>query len=198
MRLPSSSPLRRLLLPGLFALWLVAAPAAATSVTYLPQTGPRTWYLADVVFADGGTASGWFASAKDGAATLYPTVAIAISNAGGPAQLGWSERCPCSDTSLFAKDSQPETVGQRWLILRFDVSLRDVVGTVDLLTAFNYGSSEAVCTRAFQYSGCVEWTNTRRISSGFVTTTAPVPVPAAAWLFGGALGLLAPAARRRS
>lgn len=172
-------------LGGLLAVFFLASGT---------QAMPVQWFLQDVTFDDGGTATGSFYYDAD--TNIYDSVAISTSAAFpfGAIYSDFNIRTDSPDPST-AEDLSLELFGLHVgddviaLGLAFDNALTNTGGTVFLIPgsvpvspSFElYGDSCAgdpiTCT----------FSEGRSITGGFVTT---VPVPSAAWLFYSAIAWL--------
>ena len=163
---------------------LASASAGAATVT---------WTLDNVIFADGGTATGSFV--YDASTNIYSSISIvtsATSSWNSTTSYGVVDVAPSTTTSAqvaFINTADAGALPDRSfayrLLLFFSSPLTDAGGTASLI-AFP-PSAEMFCVSP----SCIPPGVLRTIVSGQVTGTAPVvPVPAAAWLFGSGLGIM--------
>jgi hypothetical protein len=152
------------------ALFLISAAVNAASVK---------WELTDVVFDDGGTASGSFTYDAD--SNVYSNISIVttLGSIHGGAEYQFLNPFfePREDRLLVVEQETAES-GSYAFNLLFDESL------IYKITGDEVGfgnANEALCS--LLCNGIVA--PVRRVSSGVVT--AVTPIPAAAWLFGSAL-----------
>jgi hypothetical protein len=149
------------------------------------QAAPIQWTLQNVTFDDGGTANGSFVYDADLGNGPTALSSISITTTSGSAFSGTSY------TSAYFT-SLPNwlavTQGTHGLHMQFLSPLTNAGGTIalDLVYAGNQ-------LQEFTVPGGV---NLRAIASGSVASV--VPVPAAAWLIGGALGALGWIRRRQA
>jgi hypothetical protein len=156
-----------------------------------------TWTLGDVTFDDGATATGSFD--YDAGTNTYSNIAITVSGFTNAPVYGPLGSDPFTYTNpvvleSFSTDSelifiqQLSTPGsgsdcvdscQRQMIMSFATSLTSLGGTVAIDPN----------VLSFEYLEKLGANDTHNISGGSFTA-APVPVPAAAWLFATALGVL--------
>jgi hypothetical protein len=169
--------------PALLAACTLALSAAA-------DAAPVVWTLVDGVLDDGGTASGSFVYDAD--TNTFSAINL-VTTAGSV--LGGGTFSVLLDGGATAAAFVPAGAldGAPLLQLIFDVPLTND-GTLVLLAnpVFPPASSfEATC----EDGDCLSAAFGRSFVDGALLG-APVPVPAAAWLLGGALGVL-PLVRRR-
>jgi hypothetical protein len=169
--------------PALLAsLVLAAAPAA--------NAAPLVWTLVDGLLDDGGAASGSFIYDAD----TNTFSAINLVTTGGSVLSGGTFQVLLDgDATAAAFVPDGALTSAPLLQLVFDTPLTND-GTVVLLANpfFPAGSSfEATC----EDGQCLSAVFGRSFVDGALVSS-PVPVPAAAWLLGGALGVL-PLVRRR-
>ena len=167
-----------------FVLSIVVSPAVAA---------PVTWVLNDVIFPDGGTASGYFVFDRDPNAIDGDYLEISISTTAGTDAPGRNyvghDSFRSAPIQLVALDSADEAQAQWVLLLAFDSPLDDSGGVRSLVSI-----QEAMCGSPT----CVPVDQIARSAENSSATISAVPVPAAAWLFGSALGLLGWMKRRTS
>jgi len=161
----------------LFVALLLAAPGANALTIQ--------WTLNNVVFNDGGTASGSFTYDAD----LNAFSAININTTAGSAFGGAAYSGQANDAPQTASQLVLQT-GSVYFALRFDAPLTNSGGTRNLLAgSYTFpppqGSYEVVCVVT---PGCGA-APARLLVSGTLSAQV-VPVPAAAPLLGSALGLL--------
>ena len=171
--------------------------AATIAVSSIAEAAPLQWTLNNVVFSDGGTASGSFT--YDASLNAYS--AISITTTAGAAFGGWAYGGqaidqPQTSTQLIAAGANSLTVpGSVLFALRFNAALTDAGGTRNLLagtmTIPPQGSFEVVCAVA---AACAA-PPVRLVTSGSISAPV-VPVPAAAVVFASALGVMALVRRR--
>lgn len=150
---------------------------------------PVTWFLDGVTFDDATVATGSFT--YDATTDTYS--GISLTTVAGPNLSGATYTIAADPFSradrLVALASFPSAVGDTILFLEFSSALTDAGGTV-ALDAFQ-NAREATCVSLLSTGNCEGTRDPLRfVTSGQVTTVPAVPVPAAAWLFGSALGLL--------
>ncbi|MCK6371416.1 MAG: VPLPA-CTERM sorting domain-containing protein [Gammaproteobacteria bacterium] len=157
---------------------------------------PVQWTLKNVLFDDGGTASGTFV--YDATLNVYSNFNITTTAGGsfGGATYTNYLNSPFGPTLNFitaAGTSSDLGIGGTWIGLSFSSGLSNAGGVVSLA-----GGQESICTTnpppGFFCGGAGNATLLRSVVSGAVS--AVVPVPAAVWLFGGALGALGMMKRR--
>lgn len=172
------------IVPALLATFAMALSSAASA-----STVPVVWTLVDGLLDDGGTASGSFIYDAD----TNTFSAINLVTTGGSVLGGGTFSVLLEgDATAAAFVPAGDLDGATLLQLVFSVPLTND-GTLVLLADpfFPPASSfEAICG-----DGCLAATFGRSFVDGALLGT-PVPVPAAAWLLGGALGVL-PLVRRR-
>jgi hypothetical protein len=177
---------------------LVAIAALLAFPAWVPgaAASPIQWTLTDVLFEDGGTASGSFIYDADTNAFS----AIAINTSGGtlapPATYTAVIFGTAGDAALVPA-AGPDLTGASLLQLVFQFPLTNAGGLVFLVDPFfpTASSFEGGCLNA----ACTSVDFGRLMVDGGIigTPASVVPLPAAAWLLGPALGLLA-ALRRRA
>ena len=162
------------------------------------QAAPLTWTLQDVVFDDGGTASGSFVFDAD--TGTYESIAITTTPSVGaglfPTESFYTdvsnflgEPIPGSNFLWRADNLGGDLTGVSGILLDwFPGVLTNAGGTFLLDLAFN---SETKCANP----DCSLSAGGRQPISGSITA---IPIPAAAWLFAGGLGLLGWVRRRRT
>lgn len=173
---------------------------------------PVTWYLADVVFNDGGTASGSFIfdadvgssltlnvngtgiTAPEGDFLSFNVVSTAGTSAPGSSYFDPNPASPGNFAffNMVPDDSLADFIGTPKIVADLLGPLTNLGGTVGInIAGF---SGEGVCGS----STCGSTSFQRRFISGKVTTSEPVPEPATMLLFGaGAAALAGAGARRR-
>ncbi|MGI9341883.1 MAG: hypothetical protein ACR2QV_03490 [Gammaproteobacteria bacterium] len=167
----------KVLVLALIAMSLISAAEAA----------PVTWTLQNVVFKSGGTATGSFVYDVD--TSTYSSISITTSPFMllGTTYTEIAEN-PLSDASfLLSHRFDVRQPGDLMVFfLDFESDLTNAGGTVGLSTSV---ATEAYC---FDASVLPCLTETGRIIDPIANASvfALVPIPAAAWLFGSALGLL--------
>lgn len=164
---------------------------AAAAVTLSPGAGaaPLIWTLLDVELDDGGIVTGQFT--YDAGSNTFSGVNVVASGLPGTVFNVVLE----GDAESLALVPAGPLAGAPLLQLIFDAPLSDLEGTfIGLVNPFLPAASsfQALCEDA----GCVSAVFQRSFVDGGVLSS-PVPLPAAAWLLGGALGAL-PLVRRRS
>jgi hypothetical protein len=146
-----------------------------------------TWYLHDVTFNDGGTASGSFEFDADLIDPGYSNIEI-ITTEGSrlPGQM-YSEVHSRSNSG-WVEFLQPSYYDNN-VEFNFATNLTNSGGSIDIV----HFSFESDCAHV----SCQSFHETRVITSGYISSVAPVPIPAAAWLFGSGLIGLAGVQRRQ-
>ena len=158
---------------GVFLLFL-AGPALAI---------PVQWHLVDVQFDDGGTAYGSFWFDVDSADYFdVDIVTTAGSEFSGESYsfLNPNEYIVSGDKFLaVVSEIVPDMTGVPGMSILFFDPMTNVGGTLAIT-----GFAESFCID----STCSDATSElRAITAGSISTVAPVPLPAAVWLFGSAL-----------
>lgn len=145
------------------------------------QASPVTWYLKDVVFNDGGTASGSFVFdlALNPIERGYSGINI-VSTAGSKL-LGNTYTTNYYRSNASWVEFLQTSYYYNNIEFTFDGTLTDSGGSVPLQT---YGSFESNCA----HISCQRFHNHRFVVSGYVTSV--VPIPPAVYLFGSALTLI--------
>jgi hypothetical protein len=161
------------------------------AITPVAVAMPVAWTLNNVNFADGGTATGSFSYDAD----LNAYSAVSITTTPGSAFSGWTYGGQAIDqpqtaSQLIATTSNALTQPNSVLFaLRFDAPLANAGGVRNLLAGAQLippqGSYEVVCAVA----GACAAPAARLLLSGNITAQV-IPVPAAMWLFGSALGVM--------
>lgn len=156
-----------------------ALSAFVLMTAFSAMATPVTWNLKNVVFTDGGTASGSFVFDADIGFGGYSNIAITTSNFGAfgaiygtpnPAFPGYS-------TFLIALAAIPpfaaDLTGTPVLGLSFSSALTNSGGTLDILFPYPTGFTfERVCAN----TGCTGTSGpVRTLVSGQVTTSVPEP-----------------------
>jgi len=148
--------------------------AAALLVAMTANAVPVTWTVDNLLFDDGGTASGSFVyDASENTYADINLVTTAGSGFGGASYTLLVDSAPNNSTYLAAMVFPLE--GLPALALSFASALTNAGGLVAL-----DGNSEFICGQECEYPVAT----LRSITSGQVSA---VPVPAAVWLFGSAL-----------
>jgi hypothetical protein len=172
---------------GIIGLCLLSMSASAV---------PVTWTLNNVAFNDGATASGSFTYDAD--TNTYSSISVATtagSVLGGQGFAGLlTDIGPDASRLGMAPTPSTTVAGLPILLFRFDTALTNAGGTSNL-TLGTYspffpaqGSYEAVCVQSGICGSPIPLSNIRLVTAGSVI--AAVPIPAAAWLFGSALGVM--------
>jgi hypothetical protein len=140
------------------------------------------WTLDGVTFEDTSSATGSFI--HDASTDMFTEIAIVTNVATHSFSL---EPSPLTTIS-FISSNAADLTGVTFMSFKLDSPLTDAGGIVDItLTPGGIGSHEGIC--GTPDSGCAPRSVERYIASGSLIGTQ-VPVPAAVWLFGSALGLL--------
>lgn len=160
------------------------------------QAAPIQWTLTDVLFEDGGTATGSFIYDAD--TNTYSSISIVTTDALLAPIATFTSLLGGSSTDAALATGGGDQTGQPFLqLLYFQFPLTNAGGTLYLIDPFfpTASSFDGTCLNA----GCTSVDYGRiMVDGGIIGVAAPVvPVPAAAWLFGSAL-LAAGALRRRA
>jgi hypothetical protein len=156
------------------------------------QAIPLEWTLDNVVFSDGGTASGSFFYDAD--TSSYSNINLATTT--GSVLTGTTYQYGSAYNAFSVRLTEvnsPDLSGEQAWLMAFGegelgfTELSNAGGTVPIHILYG---SEGVCT----YSACGEVTQFRSTVSGSVSA---VPIPAAVWLFGSALAGLGWMRRKR-
>ena len=172
--------------------------------SYTAHALPVQWTLHDAVFQDGATASGYFI--LDG----NQCTAVDISTTAGAGHRAshyllepYHGCAPSTGFHFFETQGGSNGIGSGILSLKFyspagGPQYLPEIGTVSLISPQfpqNGNSEEDTCGSGG--TPCGFSSPYRLMISGYLVG-APVPIPPAAWLFGGALGLLGIARRQRN
>lgn len=173
--------------PALAPLLILAA-LFATDV----QAVPLVWSLVDAEFDDGGLASGSFV--YDASTNTFSAVNITTTAGSTLGGATYTTLLFGDQTGAGLVTGGGDLTGTPLLGLVFQPVLTNAGGIVSLVDLFfpSASSFESVCDDAV----CFGATFGRQFIDGGLVSS-PVPVPAAAWLFAGALGAL-PLLRRRA
>jgi hypothetical protein len=155
------------------------------------------WALQGVQFNDGGTASGTFSYDAD--TNTYSSINVTTTGGsvlGGQSFAGLVTDVGSDATRLgMAPFPIGTVVGLPVFLIRFGTALTNAGGTASLtLGSYNplfpaQGSYEAVCVQSGICGSPIPLSNIRLVTAGSVVAQV-VPVPAAVWLFGSALGVM--------
>lgn len=160
---------------SLLALALLAIPVSANAALV-------TWSINNVAFGDGGTASGSFA--YDASTNTFSNIAV-TTTAGSIYSSGASYASGGGNINFFKFYSTSSFVlgTTRQLYIDFYPYMTDAGGTSPI-----GGVIESVCESAT----CLSPSSSRSGASGndldSISSTAPVPLPAAVWLMLSGLG----------
>lgn len=189
--------MRRLFLRTLGALVaLLIAPASWSAAL--------TWTLDGVTFHDGATATGTFD--YDAVTSTYSNIDITVTGFVNSQVYGALDSDPytynspdilpqsTSDLLVFVEqistpDASSDCFGycRRTMLISFESNLTSLGGTIAVdLNVLSFERLEAV------------FNNDEHIIIGGAVSAVAVPVPAAAWLFGTALGILGWSGRKRA
>lgn len=159
------------------------------------QAVPIQWTLTDVLFDDGGTATGSFIFDAD--TSTYSSISIVTTDAFLAPLATFTSLLGGSATDAALATTAGNQTGLPFLqMLYFQFPLTNAGGTLYLIDPFFPAASsfDGTCLNATCSS--VDYGRVM-VDGGIIGVAAPVvPVPAAAWLFGSAL-LAAGAVRRR-
>jgi len=159
------------------------------------QAIPIQWTLTDVLFEDGGTATGLFNYDAD--TNAYSSISIVTTDALLAPLATFTTLLGGSATDAALVTGGGDQTGQPFLqLLYFQFPLTNAGGTLYFIDPFFPAASsfDGTCLNATCTS--VDYGRIM-VDGGIIGSAAPViPVPAAAWLFGSAL-LAAGALRRR-
>jgi hypothetical protein len=166
--------------------FVVTAAAALFLASSSANAVPVTWTLEDVVFSDGGTATGSYV--YNASTNTLSNIHI-VTSANAPFGTTYGVPTPGATLStlfdtLPSSSNLADLTGSPRLIFELLAAMTDAGGTISLDTSYAF---EAIC--AVAVCGGAPAAD-RMITSGEVTTT---PLPAALPLFAaglGALGLL--------
>lgn len=171
---------------------LAAGALLAAGVSPTAHAVAVTWVLQDVVFDDGGTAFGSFVYDAD----TNTFSAIDVTTTDGGALGGSHYQFANFEAGLLDADSvllvaaANPGAGTPAFNMNLDQAMTNAGGTINLAMAPPPLAFESTCLTSL----CDSFFNIDRvIVSGTITA---VPLPAAAWLMGCALGLLAGLGRR--
>lgn len=158
---------------------------------------PVQWTLSDVLFDDGGTATGSFIYDADSA--TYSNISITTTDALLVPVATFTTLLSGSATDAAFATSAGNQTGLPFLqFLYFQFPLTNAGGTLYLIDPFFPAASsfDGACVNA----GCTSVAYGRTMLDGGITGGAPavVPVPAALWMFGSALVGLGICRRRAS
>jgi hypothetical protein len=169
----------------------LAALLTAALLALPAQAAPLVWTFDNAVFEDGGIATGSFVfDADTGSFSAVNVTTTAGTLASGAT---YTDRVFGDATTAGLVTGSGDLTGTPLLGLAFLPPLTNAGGFVALIDIFfpPASSFEAVCDDA----ACMTATFSRQFVDGALVAS-PVPLPAAAWLFGAALGAL-PLLRRR-
>lgn len=170
---------------GLFAFWLVLAPAPASAV-------PLLWTLNDVTFNNGGTASGSFRFDADTAS--YSDVAVTTAGGGIDASFDLAAGGNAGFLSLLNAADGPDFTGAPTLRLAFLDLLTNLGGEVGLeLNSFSSAIASCGNAECSLLVGGVDF----QLASGSVISEAVTQVPEPGTLAMLAFGLAAFGFKRR-
>lgn len=168
----------------------LCAAVASALLASAGHAAPLFWTLEDALLDDGGTATGRFTYDAD--TNTFSGISI-TTTAGTTLPGGIFSVFLEGDSETLAIVPAGPLAGAPILQLIFDAPLTSAGGFVGLANIFLPAASsfEATCVDG----DCLSADFGRSFVDG-VLVASPVPVPAAAWLLGGALGVL-PLVRRR-
>jgi hypothetical protein len=159
---------------------------------------PIKWTLSGVTFNDGGTASGSFFF--DAATNAFSSVSITTTPGTAFAGTSYSSLypgipLPAATYPGFITNFYPGTkINEYNMSLALTSAMTSTGGTRTILTGPSSPAGEYVClleTCAFSPSGPPGVFKYRSIIAGSITApVSVVPIPAAVWLFGSALGVM--------
>ena len=166
-----------------------AVAVILTCFSVCVQAMPVQWTLDDVNFDDFGTAIGSFVYDAD---TDVMSDASVVTTPGSSfdgavyTEIRGGGTSPIDNIFLFLRSGTGDLRGQSILQLMFAPgSLTNAGGTIPIFLDANPIVGEISCLN----STCDMVGEVRDITSGSVTAST-IPIPATAWLFGSALGLL--------
>lgn len=172
---------------------LLVSLALAGGLGASAQAAPILWTLSDVLFMDGGTASGSFV--YDATTESYSNIAITTTDSSLVTNATYTAGLFGTATDVALVPSAPaDQTGQRTFQLIYQFALTDAGGYVLLYDPFfpAYSSFDATCLNA----GCSSIDYDRLVIDGAITGVPyVVPVPGAVWLLGSALAALGIARR---
>jgi hypothetical protein len=174
--------------------------ALAALFAWLPgaQASPVLWTLTDVLFADGGVATGSFV--YDAATDTYSNVSITTTDSGLVPNATYTAVVFGTDyDAALVPSAMPDLTGAALFQLIYQFPLTDAGGLVLLYDPFfpAYSSFDGSCLNA----GCTSIDYDRLVVDGGIIGEAyvpTVPVPAAGILLVSALGLMAGVKRMRA
>jgi PEP-CTERM motif-containing protein len=167
--------MKKWLFVALFVLFSVAPILSAQAATL-------TWVLQNVMFADGGTATGSFGYDAD--TNNFSAINITTSvNAG----LGTTYGVPTGvgTSTLFDTVTAFPVTGESRLIFELAAAMTNLGGTIAINLFGIFLDVELLCTEP----SCTTLTTHRFLTQGAITAS-PVPLPAALPLFAAGLGAM--------
>ena len=162
------------------------------------QAAPNLWTLDNVVFEDGGTATGTFLYDAD--ADIYSAISVTTTVGSTlPGEFYQFENPDLNSnaTSLFLTAIANPVIGTQAFNMNLDSALTNAGGIVVLATPPPITAFESTCA----VDPCIffQTSDNRAVTSGTVfAQSAPVPEPSSALLFPVGLAIWARALRRRS
>jgi len=160
---------------------------AALFMTSGAQASLVQWELKDVVFDDGGVATGSFSYDRDTNTFSSLSITTTVGNTlPGAFYEFLIPEIPSDSNSLFVSPIANPVAGTTIFAINLVSQMTNAGGTIDLQPAPSPFAFEGSCQADF----CSQYTTPLRgVISGMIVSTV-VPVPAAIWLFGSAIGLL--------
>lgn len=173
-------------------LILVASFCFSTGTAH---AAPVQWFIYDLTFADGATGSGSFlfdADLPTGSFGAYSSIDVTISGGSLFADTTYNSFHP----------SSLSTSGEfMWFVVNSSILPGDLTfaatlveqmtgagGEIDFLTTGNPDLfSQSVCLSTTTSNCALGGAQQNIITGGYISTTAPIPLPAAIWLLGSAL-----------
>lgn len=174
-----------------------AALALAGTLSSWAHAAPIMWTLTDVLFNDGGTATGSFV--YDATTNAYSNISITTTDAAlAPVATFTASLFPTATDVALVPSPPPALTGQATFQLRFQFPLTDAGGLVLLYNPFFAAASsfDGTCLN----DGCSSVAYARLVEDGGVIGTPyveVVPVPAAGLLLASGIGALGIARRIR-
>jgi hypothetical protein len=176
---------------GRFAAGKIALALSLLLTVNVALAVPVRWDLQDWEFANSMTVSGSFvfnADINDAGSPLRWTN-IDITSEIGPTTFNFEGASAVSDVLAFVTGVPGigDLTGTFALLGELETAMTNAGGTINLVLdgGTNFNSSQTVCTT----TTCGSSESPVFLISGSITGSV-VPVPAAVWLFGSALGLL--------
>ncbi|MBP9129452.1 MAG: VPLPA-CTERM sorting domain-containing protein [Steroidobacteraceae bacterium] len=179
-------------LPKAVSIACISLALALLAVPMTVNAAAVTWYVNGVTFNDSGTLAGSFT--YDASTNVFSSISL-TTTAGtvlGAASYAYPTNVGSANTADFLSNSFPVVPGTTTRLTLFLVSsMTDSGGIINLSAVSEQLCAAVECNKLLP-------DRVNPVGGAYITSTAPVPLPAAAWLLVSGLGGLGFLRRRKA